>query len=107
MPLPRPTVRTDLHEGQGERKDGDGYLQPLYSGRRNAITSCFSICIRSPLVPCTFSATSYGPIILFTAVVDRDRWAHSSEVQRRDVTAAAMQTHSGAEHAQGPGAACT
>jgi hypothetical protein len=56
-----------------------------YLGRRKmqslaTTTSCFSICIRSPLVPCTFSVNSHGPIILFTAVVDRGRQAHSSEV---------------------------
>ena len=82
-----------------------------YLGRRKmqslaTTTSCFSICIRSPLVPCTFSVNSHGPIILFTAVVDRGRQAHSSEVLRREATAGAMQTHSGAEHAQGPGTAC-
>ena len=82
--LPRrchvPQCMPIVHEGQGEVKDGDGgthlitdacsnmhhavnqessfrlQRQPLYSGRRNAITSCLSICIRSPLAPCTLSA---------------------------------------------------
>jgi len=35
MPLPRPTVRTDLHEGQGEGKDGDGGTHLITSASSN------------------------------------------------------------------------
>ena len=53
MPLPRPTVRTDLHEGQGERKDGDGgtHLITSASGNKHHPVSQTQLEARPPLPP--------------------------------------------------------
>ena len=51
MPLPRPTVRTDLHEGQGERKDGDGGTHLITSASGNKHHPVSQTQARPPLPP--------------------------------------------------------
>ena len=59
----------------------------LRSQKRNHLPtprSCFSICIRTPLLPYTFSANSHGPRILFTASARHRHTSHTTERRRHD-----------------------